>query len=72
MGERKDYDWYSPGYPVITYDDFVVFDWTIGVRFMKRHEVTLNIENLTDAYYYEKPEYPLPGRAFYLTYTLKF
>ncbi len=72
MGERKDYDWYSPGYPVITYDDFVVFDWTIGVKFLKRHELTLSIENITDAYYYEKPEYPLPGRAFYLTYTLKF
>ena len=72
MGKRKDYDWYSPGYPVITYDDFLTFDLTVGLRLFGRHEVTLNIENLTDEYYYEKPEFPLPGRAFYLTYTLKF
>ena len=72
MGERKDNDWYTPGYPEITYDSFIVCDLVMGVRFLKHHTVTLNIENLFDKYYYEKPEYPLPGRAVYAKYTLSF
>ena len=72
MGERKDNDWYTPGYPEITYDPFIVCDLSLGFRFLKRHTLSLDIENIFDEYYYEKPEYPLPGRAIYAKYTLKF
>lgn len=72
MGERKDNDWYTPGYPEITYDPFVVCDLVVGVRFLKHHTLTLNLDNIFDEYYYEKPEYPLPGRAVYAKYTLNF
>jgi vitamin B12 transporter len=72
MGERKDNDFYTPGYPEITYDDFIVCDASLGVRFLKRHTISLNVENIFDEYYYEKPEYPLPGRAIYAKYSLSF
>jgi vitamin B12 transporter len=72
IGERKDNDWYTPGYPEITYDDFIVCDLTLGVRFLKRHTVSVSAENIFDKYYYEKPEYPLPGRAIYAKYSLSF
>lgn len=72
MGERKDNDWYTTGYPEITYDPFTVCDFSLGVRFLKHHKVSLNVENIFDEYYSEKPEYPLPGRAIYAKHTLKF
>ncbi len=72
MGERKDNDWYTPGYPEITYPSFTVCDLSMGVRFLDHHTVTLNVDNIFDKYYYEKPEYPLPGRAFFVKYTLNF
>ncbi len=71
IGKRKDNDWYSPGYPVITYGDFTVVDMTLGVTF-KDHHINLKINNLFDKYYYEKPEFPLAGRAWYLEYRWAF
>ncbi len=61
MGERKDKDWYSSGYPVITYESFTVCDLSVGVRFKKRHKIKVSVDNIFDKNYYEKPEYPLPG-----------
>jgi len=72
MGKRKDYDWYTIGYPVITYDDFTVCDLEAGVKFLKHHRVKLSVENIFDRYYYEKPEFPLPGRAIYAEYSFNF
>ncbi len=68
VGSRKDYDWYSPGYPEITYKGFTVVDLVAGVEFKNRHSVTLKVDNIFDVYYYEKPEFPLSGRAWYLSY----
>ncbi len=65
VSDRKDYDWYAPGYPVITYHPFTVWDASLGVRVTKHCRLTVNIENLFDKYYMEKPEYPLPGRSVY-------
>ncbi len=72
MGERKDYDWYTVGYPVITYDDFTVCDLDVGMRFMDHHQIKLAVENIFDQHYYEKPEYPLSGLAIFAEYTFKF
>ena len=72
MGERKDYDWYTPGYPIITFDDFVVCDLEVGFKFLKHHQVKLSVENIFDEYYFEKPQYPLPGRAIYAEYRFNF
>lgn len=72
MGKRKDYDWYAPGYPEIEYDSFTVVDTYLGVKFKKHHSVNLKISNIFDEYYYEKPEFPLAGRAWYLEYRFQF
>jgi len=72
MGERKDSDWYTSGYPEITYDDFTVCDLSAGVRFKKYHKVKVGVDNIFNENYFEKPEYPLPGRAVYADYTFTF
>ncbi len=72
MGERKDSDWYTSGYPEIIYDDFTVCDLSAGVRFKKNHKVKISVDNIFDKDYFEKPEYPMPGRAVYADYTFTF
>jgi len=72
VGKRKDNDWYSPGYPVIEYKGFTVVDFTLGLTIKAHHHVQLKINNLFDEYYYEKPEFPLEGRAWYLEYRFSF
>ena len=72
MGKRKDYDWYSPGYPEIEYPDFNVVDLQAGITVRKHHHLGLKVTNLFDTFYYEKPEFPLEGRAWYLRYTYEF
>jgi vitamin B12 transporter len=72
IGKRKDKDWYAAGYPEIEYDDFTICDLSAGVRFKKHHKIGLNVENIFNADYFEKPEYPMPGRAFYADYTYTF
>ncbi|ETR69880.1 MAG: iron complex outermembrane recepter protein [Candidatus Magnetoglobus multicellularis str. Araruama] len=72
MDERKDNDWYTSGYPEITYDDFTVCDLSFGANFQTYHKVKVNIENIFDEDYFEKPEYPLPGRSIYVDYSFQF
>ncbi len=72
VGKRKDSDWYSPGYPVITYDSFTVVDLALGLNITDNHHLTLKINNIFDEYYFEKPEFPLAGRAWYLSYQYTF
>ncbi|NJO03246.1 MAG: hypothetical protein HC880_17595, partial [Bacteroidia bacterium] len=42
------------------------------IPYRDRHTLSLQISNLTDENYYEKRGFNLPGRAFYLRYTLEF
>jgi vitamin B12 transporter len=72
IGERKDKDWYTSGYPEIEYDDFTICDLSAGMRFLKHHKVKLSVENVFNEDYFEKPQYPMPGRAFYADYTFTF
>jgi vitamin B12 transporter len=70
VGARKDNDWYTPGYPEISFGPFVVCDLSLGARFLKHHTFTLSIENIFDKHHFEKPEYPLPGRSIHGAYSL--
>ena len=69
---RKDNDFNLPGFPIIDYDDFTVFDATLTYRLGGPHAVMLSINNVFDAYYYEKIGYPLQGTSFKLWYTIGF
>lgn len=57
---------------IFRYPSFVVWDATAGYRFTPRHEVSLQVDNAFDRYYYEKNDYPLAGRAIYARYRLSF
>ena len=72
VGKRKDYDWYSPGYPEITCDAFTVVDLSLGMTFKRHHHLSFDVGNVFDEYYYEKPEYPLAGRSWYIGYKFTF
>lgn len=57
---------------IFEYPSFVAWDVSGGYRFTPRHEVSLQVENLFDRFYYEKNDYPMPGRAFYARYRFSF
>lgn len=65
---RQDQDFTVAGSPVVDYPDFVVVDLSATYRLRPRHAVLLTINNLFDAYYYEKKGYPLAGTALTLKY----
>jgi vitamin B12 transporter len=69
---RKDNDFTAPGFPVIDYDDFIVIDASATYRLARQHSIGLAVNNLFDAFYYEKIGYPLQGAAFRLSYRLAF
>jgi vitamin B12 transporter len=69
---RKDNDFSAPGFPIISDDDFTVVDATATVRLAGRHAVLAALNNLLDAYYYEKVGFPLQGASFKLSYRLGF
>ncbi len=72
MGKRKDYDWYSPGYPIIEYPSFTVVDASLGLTIGQHHRLRFKLTNVFDEFYYEKPEYPLEGRAWLFEYRFEF
>jgi vitamin B12 transporter len=69
---RKDSDFNAPGFPIIDYDDFTVIDASAGYRFARQHSAVVSINNLLDAFYYEKVGFPLQGVSFRLSYRLGF
>jgi outer membrane receptor protein involved in Fe transport len=69
---RKDNDFNVAGFPIVDYDNFTVVDATLMYRLMRQHAVELAINNLFDAFYYEKLGYPQKGAAFRLSYRLGF
>ncbi len=72
VGKRKDYDWYAPGYPIIEYPAFTVVDLYLGMRLLKHNHISLKLANVFDEFYYEKPEFPLPGRHWLFEYKYEF
>ncbi|MEQ1758549.1 MAG: TonB-dependent receptor [Vicinamibacterales bacterium] len=69
---RKDNNFNLPGFPIVTYDNFTVFDATASVRVVQRQSIVVSINNMFDAFYYEKLGYPLQGASFKLSYKLNF
>lgn len=57
---------------IFEYPALRVWDVSGGYRFTPSHEVSLQVDNLFDRYYYEKNDYPMPGRAFYVRYRFSF
>jgi outer membrane receptor protein involved in Fe transport len=57
---------------LFTYPSFVVWDLDAGWKFNAAHEVTLQVDNALDKYYYEKNDYPFAGRAIYARYRFSF
>ncbi len=72
VGKRKDYDWYAPGYPIIEYPAFTVVDMNLGLTLLRHHHLNFKLANIFDEYYYEKPEFPLPGRHWLFEYRFTF
>jgi outer membrane receptor protein involved in Fe transport len=80
VGNRFDTDWsyYLGGatvnpngdYADIKYPSFMVLDYSVNFKVAGQHQIGLRVANLTDENYYEKRGFNLPGRAFYLRYTL--
>lgn len=69
---RKDNDFNAPGFPIIGYMDFTVFDATVTYRLAPKHAIELAVGNVFDAFYYEKLGYPLPGTSFSVSYRWGF
>lgn len=69
---RKDNDFNAPGFPIIDYDNFMVVDASVTYRLARQHSVVVAINNLFDAFYYEKVGFPLQGGSFKLSYRLGF
>ena len=60
---RKDNDFNAPGFPIVDYDNFTVVDASAIYRLVRQHAVVVAINNVFDAFYYEKMGYPAAGRV---------
>jgi vitamin B12 transporter len=69
---RKDNDFNASGFPIIDYDNFTVVDASATYRLVRQHAIVVAINNVFDAFYYEKLGYPLQGASFRLSYRLGF
>jgi vitamin B12 transporter len=69
---RKDTNVNVAGFPIVDYDNFTVFDATVSYRVLRQHSVALALNNVFDAYYYEKLGYPLQGASFKAFYRVGF
>jgi vitamin B12 transporter len=67
---RKDNDFNAPGFPVVDYDNFTVVDTNLTYRLTRLHSLVLSVNNVFDAFYYEKLGYPLQGVSFKAFYRL--
>lgn len=72
VGKRRDTDFNDDKSPEIVYPEFMVVDFGASYTFIKKHMVSLFVNNITDENYYEKRGYNLAGRNFALRYTLSF
>jgi vitamin B12 transporter len=69
---RKDNNFNAPGFPIVNYDNFTVVDASVTYNLARRHAIVATINNMFDAFYYEKLGYPLQGASFRLSYRLGF
>ena len=69
---RKDNNFSAPGFPIVDYDDVTVIDASATYRLARQHSVVVSMNNLFDAFYYEKLGFPLQGAAFRASYRFGF
>jgi len=69
---RKDNNFNLPGFPIVNYDNFTVFDLTAAYRFAGQQSFTIAVNNVFDAFYYEKLGYPLQGASLKVSYLVGF
>lgn len=69
---RKDNNFNAPGFPIVDYDNFTIVDASATYRLTLQHAVIMSINNLFDAFYYEKLGYPLQGRSLKVSYRFEF
>jgi len=69
---RKDSDPNQAGFPIVDYDDFTVIDANVTYRVARQHAIVLDVNNLFDAFYYEKLGFPLQGASFTAFYRFGF
>ena len=63
MQGRRDNDFNAPGFPIVDYDNFTVVDASVTYRLVRRQSIALAVNNLFDAFYYEKLGLPAAGRV---------
>lgn len=68
---RQDQDFNVAGSPIVDYPNFTVVDLSATYRVHAQHAVLLSINNLFDAFYYEKKGYYLQGTAIMLKYRME-
>ncbi len=69
---RQDQDFNVAGNPTITYPNMSVVDLNLGYQVLEALKLSLDVNNLLDAYYYEKKGYALEGRYFTVRATHTF
>ena len=69
---RKDNNFNAPGFPIVNYDNFTVVDASVTYNLARRHAIVATINNMFDAFYYEKLGYPLQGASFRVSYRFGF
>jgi vitamin B12 transporter len=69
---RQDNDFSAPGFPIIDYENFTVIDASAAFRIARQHSIALSVNNVFDAFYYEKIGFPLQGASFRALYRLGF
>jgi vitamin B12 transporter len=69
---RKDNNFSAPGFPIVDYDDFTVVDASATYRLARQHAVLVSVNNLFDAFYYEKLGFPLQGGSLRVSYRIGF
>ncbi len=69
---RTDQDFNVAGNPLITYPNLAVADAHVGYQFTDRFRAALDVNNVFDAYYFEKKGHALEGRYFMVRTTFTF
>ena len=69
---RKDNDFSQAGFPIVDYDTFTIVDASVTYRLSRAHSIAVAVNNLFDAFYYEKLGFPLQGASFKAFYRFGF
>lgn len=57
---------------LFTFPDISLFDLSARYYFSEKQTLGIQVENINDEYYFEKNDYPMPGRMVIATYSYAF